>query len=239
VHRPVGWQSLPWCGDAAAASNLGRIIQVTRQVHPGARRLFAQLMETIPIVIDDPTIFDHHRNVDAGAAHHAQYGMRPAPWQIETRHRWHRTNKFRTSGAWPHQSAGQSCICLGETFPRPSVFASLARSRATRASAGWRPRAILRLRSPTGECHRRGPFQRGVLMSGTQRLPGGEPRKKSQRHTRRAAPLPSQISRVWRSGDRVRWRDRIGVFHRDLGDGEHAEIVIADRAYRVRVGDLT
>ena len=75
-------------------------------------------------------------------------------------------------------------------------------------------------------------------MSGTQRLPGGEPRKKSQRHTRRAAPLRSQISRVWRPGDRVRWRDRIGAFHRDLGDGEHAEIVIADRAYRERIGDL-
>lgn len=75
-------------------------------------------------------------------------------------------------------------------------------------------------------------------MSGTQQLPGGEPRKKSQRHTRRAAPLQSQVSRVWRPGDRVRWRDRIGAFHRDLGDGEHAEIVIADRAYRVRIAEL-
>lgn len=75
-------------------------------------------------------------------------------------------------------------------------------------------------------------------MSGTQRLPGGQPRKKSQRHARPAAPLPSRISRLWRPGDRVRWRDRIGVFHRDLGDSEHAEIVIANRTYRVRVGDL-
>jgi hypothetical protein len=30
----------------------------------------------------------------------------------------------------------------------------------------------------------------------------------------------------------VRWRDRTGVFHRDLGDDEYAEIVIADRTYR-------
>jgi hypothetical protein len=74
-------------------------------------------------------------------------------------------------------------------------------------------------------------------MSGTQRLPGGEPRKASQRRTRRAASLPPQISRL-RPGDRVRWRDRNGVFHRDLGDGEHAEIVIEERTYRVRVGDL-
>jgi hypothetical protein len=75
-------------------------------------------------------------------------------------------------------------------------------------------------------------------MSGTQRLPGGRPRKASQRHTRPAAPLQPRISRLWRPGDRVRWRDRTGVFHRDLGDDEHAEIVIADRTYRVRVGDL-
>jgi hypothetical protein len=46
------------------------------------------------------------------------------------------------------------------------------------------------------------------------------------------------ISRLWRPGDRVRWRDRIGVFGRDVGDSEHAEIVIGDRTYRVRVGDL-
>jgi len=75
-------------------------------------------------------------------------------------------------------------------------------------------------------------------MSGTQRLPGGQPRKASQRHTRRAAPLQHRISRLWRPEERARWRDRTGVFHRDLGDGEHAEIVIADRTYRVRIADL-
>jgi hypothetical protein len=75
-------------------------------------------------------------------------------------------------------------------------------------------------------------------MSGTQRLPGGEQRKASQRHARRAAYVQPLISRLWRPGDRVRWRDRIGVFGRDVGDSEHAEIVIGDRTYRVRVGDL-
>jgi hypothetical protein len=44
---------------------------------------------------------------------------------------------------------------------------------------------------------------------------------------------------VWRTGDRVRWRDRIGDFRRDVGDGEHAEIKIADRAYRVRLARLS
>jgi hypothetical protein len=74
-------------------------------------------------------------------------------------------------------------------------------------------------------------------MTGTQRLPGGERRKASQRHSRPAAPLPL-INRLWHPGDRVRWRDRIGVFRRDVGDREHAEIVIADRTYRVRLADL-
>ena len=42
----------------------------------------------------------------------------------------------------------------------------------------------------------------------------------------------------WRPGEKVRWRDCIGKFRRDLGDGEHAEILIFDRTYRVRLGDL-
>ena len=75
-------------------------------------------------------------------------------------------------------------------------------------------------------------------MSGTQRLPGGQPRKASQRHSRRATPVQPRRSRLWRPGDRVRWRDRIGVFYRDLGDNEHAEITIAERTYRVPVGEL-
>jgi len=31
----------------------------------------------------------------------------------------------------------------------------------------------------------------------------------------------------------VRWRDRAGTYRRDVGDGEHVEIVIAERVYRV------
>jgi hypothetical protein len=47
------------------------------------------------------------------------------------------------------------------------------------------------------------------------------------------------MSRLWHPGDQVRWRDRTGIFSRDLGDGEHAEVRIADRTYRVRVADLS
>jgi hypothetical protein len=41
----------------------------------------------------------------------------------------------------------------------------------------------------------------------------------------------------WRLGDRVRWQDKAGHFHRDLSDG-NAEVTIANRVYRVRIGDL-
>jgi hypothetical protein len=36
----------------------------------------------------------------------------------------------------------------------------------------------------------------------------------------------------------VRWKGRGGTFHRDAGDGEHAEIVIGERIYRVLLSEL-
>jgi hypothetical protein len=36
----------------------------------------------------------------------------------------------------------------------------------------------------------------------------------------------------------VLWKGRAGVFRRDVGDGEHAEVVIEGRVYRVRIGEL-
>jgi hypothetical protein len=75
-------------------------------------------------------------------------------------------------------------------------------------------------------------------MSGRQRLPGGAPRKASQRKTRRASPVAARISPSWRAGDRVSWQGRAGIFRRDVGDGEYAEIVIAERVYRVRITEL-
>jgi len=36
----------------------------------------------------------------------------------------------------------------------------------------------------------------------------------------------------------VRWKGRAGVFRREVGDGEQAEIVIAERVYRVRTSGL-
>ena len=75
-------------------------------------------------------------------------------------------------------------------------------------------------------------------MSGRARLPGGEPRKASQRYTRPAAPVTVATTPTWRRGDQVRWKERAGVFRRDIGDGEHAEIAIGERVYRVRTAEL-
>jgi hypothetical protein len=36
----------------------------------------------------------------------------------------------------------------------------------------------------------------------------------------------------------VRWKERDGMFRRDVGDGEHVEIVLADRIYRVPLSEL-
>jgi hypothetical protein len=37
----------------------------------------------------------------------------------------------------------------------------------------------------------------------------------------------------------VSWKGRAGTFRRDIGDGEHAEVTIDGRVYRVRISELT
>jgi hypothetical protein len=74
-------------------------------------------------------------------------------------------------------------------------------------------------------------------MPGRARLPGGEPRKASQRSVRLGA-IPTRIVPAWRTGDHVRWKDRAGTYRRDTGDGEHSEILIGERVYRVRTAEL-
>jgi surface antigen len=74
-------------------------------------------------------------------------------------------------------------------------------------------------------------------MSGTKRLPGGERRKASQRN-RAVQAAPRQVQIAWRAGDPVRWKDRTGLFRREVGDNEHAEIAIAERVYRVKLSEL-
>jgi hypothetical protein len=74
-------------------------------------------------------------------------------------------------------------------------------------------------------------------MSGRARLAGGEPRKASQRHSRRAVHVVTVIKPVWRPGDRVHWRGRTGAFLRDADD-DRAEIMIGERRYLVQRADL-
>ena len=74
-------------------------------------------------------------------------------------------------------------------------------------------------------------------MPGRLRLPGGEPRKASQKRTRRSQRLPTRINPPWRFGDRIFWQKKAGTFQRVIGD-EIAEVLIAGRLYRVRLADL-
>jgi endonuclease YncB( thermonuclease family) len=74
-------------------------------------------------------------------------------------------------------------------------------------------------------------------MSGRARLPSGEPRKASQRHSRRPAQPPHVVELTWRPGDTVHWRGYTGSYLRDADDG-HAEVLIGTRTYRVHRGDL-
>ena len=75
-------------------------------------------------------------------------------------------------------------------------------------------------------------------MSGRQRMPAGEPRKASQRRARRGDAFTSLRKPCLAPRKKSMLVGRIGVFQRDLGDGEHAEIMISDRTYRVRIADL-
>ena len=75
-------------------------------------------------------------------------------------------------------------------------------------------------------------------MTGRSRLPGGEPRKASQRNKRNVGLPSAKITPVWQASMPVLWKNRAAIFRRDVGDGEHAEVVIDGRVYRVRLSEL-
>ena len=78
-----------------------------------------------------------------------------------------------------------------------------------------------------------------VNKQSTERLPGGEPRKASQRNKRNVASSgAAKLIPVWRTSMPVLWKGRAGIFRRDVGDGEHAEILVDGRTYRVRINEL-
>jgi hypothetical protein len=62
--------------------------------------------------------------------------------------------------------------------------------------------------------------------------------KASQRGRKQLVNSSAPVLPTRQSGDPVRWKDRRGVFKRDVGDGEHSEVVIAERVYRVITSEL-
>lgn len=78
---------------------------------------------------------------------------------------------------------------------------------------------------------------KATVVSGRSRLPAGEIRKASQRHSRRAETKTIRIEIPFRAGDEVRWRDRVGTFHSDVDD-ENAFVRIDGRLYRVARREL-
>jgi hypothetical protein len=76
-------------------------------------------------------------------------------------------------------------------------------------------------------------------MTGRSRLPGGEPRKASQRNKRNVASSgAAKLTQVWRASMPVLWKGRAGVFRRDVGDGEHAEVASKDESTRYASPEL-
>lgn len=53
----------------------------------------------------------------------------------------------------------------------------------------------------------------------------------------RAEVRAIQIEIPWKPGDRVKWRDHVGLYRRDVDD-EHGEVVLDERLYRVRKSEL-
>ena len=63
--------------------------------------------------------------------------------------------------------------------------------------------------------------------------------KASQRGRKQPVTVTSApILPTRQAGDPVRWKDRKGVFKRDVGDGKHSEVIIAERVYRVITSEL-
>jgi hypothetical protein len=62
--------------------------------------------------------------------------------------------------------------------------------------------------------------------------------KASQRGRQKPVISAPIVAPIRQPGDPVRWKDRRGVFRRDVGDGEHSEVQIDARVYRVVTREL-
>jgi hypothetical protein len=79
----------------------------------------------------------------------------------------------------------------------------------------------------------------GASVTGRVRLPGGQPRKASQKRSRPAAPIAEVAAPTLKPGDRVRWSRYTGTVRRVAGD--KADVVEDSRRtlWRLPVAELT
>ncbi|MBV9827538.1 MAG: hypothetical protein JO001_18020 [Alphaproteobacteria bacterium] len=69
-------------------------------------------------------------------------------------------------------------------------------------------------------------------------MPSRSGLKASQRGRTPAATRAVSVAPIRVRGEPVRWKDKRGTFHRDVGDGEHSEVQIGERVYRAKTSEL-
>ena len=139
--------------------------------------------------------------------------------------------------------------CRGPLVPRRFVD-NAAGAGGQRLDSGGSAPQLAGVPGPSGapgrgqsrrQAYRSAPKRLGgdQTMSGRTRLPGGQKRKASQRHSRPVTTAPAVIvlTPQWRPGDRVRWREYAGTFLRDTVDN-NAEVLIGTRTYRLPKAEL-
>jgi hypothetical protein len=61
---------------------------------------------------------------------------------------------------------------------------------------------------------------------------------KASQRGRRQPVSSAPILPTRQPGEPVCWKNRRGVFKRDVGDGKHSEVLIAERVYRIITSEL-
>jgi hypothetical protein len=76
-------------------------------------------------------------------------------------------------------------------------------------------------------------------MPGRAQLPGGQPRKASQKRSRPVAPIAVVAAPTLKPGDRVRWSRHTGTVQRVVGDVADVRQDGRDALWRLPVAELT
>jgi hypothetical protein len=73
---------------------------------------------------------------------------------------------------------------------------------------------------------------------GQRKMAGRSGLKASQRGRVAAVSRAVSAAPVRVPDEPVRWKERRGTYQRDVGDGEHSEVQIGERVYRVKTSEL-